>query len=79
MPTIDELTKQVTELTSTVKTLSGKPDFSGIHRDAEGRVTGQWSDTDESVTIVTGRDDLAGPRAGRRLKSRAAMTFAQLI
>ena len=73
MPTIDELTKQVSELTSTVKSLSEKPDFSGIHRDAEGRITGQWSDTDESVTIVTGRDDLDGPRATRRVKSQAAM------
>ena len=73
MPTIDELTKQVTELTGTVKSLSDKPDYSGIHRDTEGRVAGQWSDTDESVTIVSGRDDLSGPRAGRQLKARAAM------
>ena len=73
MPTIDELTKQVSELTGTVKSLSNRPDFSGIHRDDDGRVTGQWSDTDESVTIVSGRDDLAGPRAARRLNARAAM------
>lgn len=73
MPTIDELTKQVTELTGTVKSLSEKPDFSGIHRDSEGRVTGQWSDTDETVTIVTGREELQGPRASRRTKSDAAM------
>ncbi len=74
MPTIDELTKQVTELTGTVKSLSDKPDFSGIHRDPEGRITGQWSDTDESVTIVSGRDDLDGPRARRHLKSKAALS-----
>jgi HK97 family phage major capsid protein len=74
MPTIDELTKQVTELTGTVKSLSDKPDFSGIHRDPEGRITGQWSDTDESVTIVSGRDDLEGPRARRHLKSKAALS-----
>jgi len=73
MPTIDELTKQVGDLTSTVKSLADKPDFSGIHRDQNGRITGEWSDTDESVTIVTGRDDLQGPRAGRRMKARAAM------
>jgi HK97 family phage major capsid protein len=73
MATIDELTRQVTQLTGTVKSLSDKPDFSGIHRDVDGRITGQWSDTDESVTIVTGRDDLSGPRAGRRTKSRTAM------
>ncbi len=73
MPTIDELTKQVTELTGTVKSLSEKPDFSGIHRDDDGRVTGQWSDTDETVTLVTGRHDLSGPRAGRRTKGRTAM------
>ena len=73
MPTIEELTKQVSELTGTVKSLSEKPDFSGIHRDPEGRITGQWSETDESVTIVTGRDELEGPRAGRRLKSQSAM------
>jgi HK97 family phage major capsid protein len=73
MPTIDELTKQVTELTGTVKSLSEKPDYSGIHRDIDGRVTGHWADTDESVTIVSGRDDLSGPRAGRQLKARAAM------
>ena len=74
MPTIDELTKQVTELTGTVKSMSDKPDFSGIHRDPEGRITGQWSDTDESVTIVSGRDDLDGPRARRHLKSKAALS-----
>ena len=74
MPTIDELTKQVTELTGTVRSLSDKPDFSGIHRDPEGRITGQWSDTDESVTIVSGRDDLDGPRARRHLKSKAALS-----
>ena len=73
MPTIDELTKQVTDLTGTVKSLSEKPDYSGIHRDLEGRMTGQWSDTDESVTIVSGRDDLTDARAGRRLKAKAAM------
>lgn len=73
MPTIEELTKQVSELTGTVKSLSEKPDYSGIHKDPEGRVTGEWSDTDETVTIVTGRDDLEGPRASRRLKSQAAM------
>lgn len=73
MPTIDELTKQVGDLTSTVKSLADKPDFSGIHRDQDGRVTGEWSDTEETVTIVSGRDDLQGPRAGRHLKARAAM------
>lgn len=73
MPTIDELTKQVSQLTGTVKSLSEKPDFSGVHRDPEGRITGQWSDTDESVTIVTGRDDLRGPRANRRTTPRSAM------
>lgn len=73
MPTIEELTKQVSELTGTVKSLAEKPDYSGIHRDLEGRVTGEWSDTDESVTIVTGREDLDGPRAGRRMKSHTAM------
>ena len=73
MPTIEELTKQVSELTGTVKSLAEKPDYSGIHKDPEGRVTGEWSDTDETVTIVTGRDDLEGPRASRRLKSQSAM------
>ena len=73
MPTIEELTKQVSELTGTVKSLAEKPDYSGIHKDPEGRVTGEWSDTDETVTIVTGRDDLEGPRASRRLKSQTAM------
>lgn len=73
MPTIDELTKQVADLTGTVKSLADKPDYSGIHRDPQGRVTGEWSDTDESVTIVAGRDDLQGPRATRRMKSRGAM------
>ena len=73
MPTVDELTKQVSDLTTVVKSLSEKPDFSGIHRDQDGRVTGQWDGTDESVTIVTGREDLSGPRAGRRMKARSAM------
>lgn len=73
MPTIEDLTRQVTELTDTVKSLSDKPDYNGIHRDADGRVTGQWTDTDESVTIVSGRDDLSGPRAQRRTKCHAAM------
>lgn len=73
MPTIDELTKQVSDLTGAVKGLSNKPDYSGIHHDGDGRVLGQWSDTDESVTIVSGRDDLTGPRAGRRMKTQAAM------
>lgn len=73
MPTIDDLTKQVSELTGTIKSMSEKPDFSGVHRDVDGRVTGEWSDTDESVTIVSGRDDLAGPRAQRQVKFRNSM------
>lgn len=74
MTTIDDLTKQVFELTSTVKGLSEKPDYSGIHRDSGGRVTGQWSDADdETVTIVSGRSELSGPRAERHHSSRAAM------
>ena len=73
MPTIEELTKQVSDLTGTVKSLADQPDYSGIHHDSEGRVTGQWSESDESATIVSGRDDLSGPRASRRMKSHAAM------
>lgn len=73
MPTIDELSKKVSELTGTVKSLANRPDFSGVHRDNSGRVLGEWSDTDETVTIVSGREDLSGPRATRRMKSRAAM------
>jgi HK97 family phage major capsid protein len=72
MPTIDELTKQVSELTGTVKSLASKPDFSGVHRDDQGRVTGEWSESDDSVTIVSGREDLRGPRAGR-YDARASM------
>ncbi|WP_397570651.1 phage major capsid protein [Schlesneria sp. T3-172] len=81
--TTQELQKEVTELTKMIaplkadsaklKALQGKPDYSGVRRDAEGRVTGYFEETDESVTIVTGRDDLNGPRAERRMKSRAAM------
>lgn len=73
MPSIDELTKQVSDLTGQIKSLAEKPDYSGIHRDPDGRLTGEWSGTDESVTIVSGRDDLSNPRAGRRLKARAAI------
>lgn len=71
-PTIAELEKQVGDLTSTVKSLADKPDFSGVRRDDQGRVTSHWDfeDEGEDVTIVTGRDDLTNmPRAERASKS----------
>jgi HK97 family phage major capsid protein len=77
MPTIQELQREVTELTKSIaplkadsaelKALKAKPDYSGVRRDSEGRVTSYFeeSNDDPSVTIVSGRDDLRGPRASR--------------
>src|SRR3954452_24092020 len=87
MPTAEEIlaqTKKITDenktlkaenekLDSRIKSLEATPNLSGVRRDSDGRVTGEWSDTDESITIVSGRDDLSGPRAGRQMKARAAM------
>jgi len=61
MPTIDEVVKMVDEtkaeneqLKSQLKSFQSTPNFSGVRRDDEGRTTGEWEDTDESVTIVSG-------------------------
>lgn len=75
MPTLDELTQQVTALTTSVKSLSSTPDFTkGIHKDEKGRVIGEWSegDDDEVYTLVSGRDDLRDPVAGRPERGRGA-------
>ena len=75
MPSIDELTQQVTALTSTVKSLATTPDFSrGIVRDeAGGGISSQWEngDDEDTYTIVSGRDDLRGPHAGRATPRKA--------
>lgn len=61
MPTIDEVVRMVDEtkaeneqLKSQLKSLQSTPNFSGVRRDDEGRTTGEWEETDESVTIVSG-------------------------
>ena len=60
-PTIDEVVRMVDEtkaeneqLKSQLKSLQSTPNFSGVRRDDEGRTTGEWEETDESVTIVSG-------------------------
>lgn len=65
MPTIEELTKQVKELTGAIaplkadsaelKALRAKPDFSGLHRSEDGMVEGGWSEAEE-ITIVNNVD-----------------------
>ena len=79
MPTLDELKKEVSELTSVVKSLASTPDYSGVHKDAEGRITGEWSegDAEDTITMVSGRDDLRGPRAERISTRRAQMKALQ--
>ena len=80
MPTIDEVIAKSQEvaaerdrIAAELKSLKASPDLSGVHRDEDGRITAGWEDTDESVTIVTGRDDLQGPRAGRTVGPKRAM------
>ena len=61
MPTMEEVLARAEEvakknaaLESELKSLKSQPDLSGVHRDAQGRVVGSWSDTDEAATIVMG-------------------------
>lgn len=71
MPTIEEVLKKSDEVASErdnlaaeLKSLKETPNLSGVHRDGNGRTLGEWEDTDESVTIVSGYEG-RGPRASR--------------
>ncbi len=63
------------DMATKYKSLASRPDFSGIHKDDQGRTVGEWSegDDEDTVTMVSGRDDLRGPRAERPMSRRAQM------
>lgn len=61
------------ELKALKAKMASTPDYSGVHKDDDGRVVGEWEEGDESVEIVSGRDDLQGPRATRQSSRRAIM------
>lgn len=85
VPTIEELNAQLATMKSQMKSLEATPTNAGIVRDEYNRVVAEWEETDESATIVMGRDDLTGPQAGQtgwnrsQVKSRSKATMKSLI
>lgn len=67
MPTIAELEKQVADVESKLKSM---PDFSGVHKDGQGRTVGEWEETDESVTVVSGYEGGSRNQYASTVKSR---------
>lgn len=79
-PTLEDLSKKIDEVEAKNKALSdensklkSQPDFSGVRYDDQGRLKSYWQEDDsEPITVVTGRDDLDGPRAAR-ISSRKSL------
>jgi HK97 family phage major capsid protein len=51
-PSVADLEKRAADLETKLKALADKPDYSGVRRDEEGRITSEWGQTDESVDVV---------------------------